>query len=415
MNVGVQAVLDNRQRWAVECGDCLEFLKSLPDGCIHCLCTSPPYWALREYGVEGQIGQESTPFEFIDRLVELFHEARRILHPSGVFWLNLGDSYANDGKWGGQTGGKHRASLHDTSVGRNKRITGLKAKDRMMLPARVAMALQADGWYLRDEIIWSKPSPMPMPVRDRTVSSHEMIYLLSKSPRYYFDVLAIAEPAKTAGKPMKMADGWDTGSGSHGSIHRQGREKGQPKAAIQGATRNKRSVWTIASQPYKGSHFATFPPKLVTPWILAGSSERGVCPKCLAPWVRQVKRDRKPTRPGTDSKVLEPNDSKQDGVGSRVYTGFNQRYKKSHVIGNRDPQRHCTITETTGWEPSCKCGVAETIPALCLDPFLGSGTVAAVAVGLGRRCIGSELNPAYIPLIEKRMSAVQPQITGLAS
>ena len=182
-------------------GDCREVLRSLPDESVHCVVTSPPYFGLRDYGVAGQIGIEPSPAEFVEQMVAVFRDVRRVLRADGTLWLNLGDSYANDGKWGGHTGGKHVKALHCSPIGRNKRYTGLKAKDLIGIPWMVAFALRYDGWYLRQDIIWSKPNPMPESVRDRCTKAHEYIFLFSKSARYTYDAAAIAEDAIYSGRP----------------------------------------------------------------------------------------------------------------------------------------------------------------------------------------------------------------------
>ena len=279
-------------------GDCRERLRGLPDGMAQTCVTSPPYFGLRDYGVDGQIGLEATPDEFIAGMVSVFREVRRVLRDDGTLWLNLGDSYANDGKWGGSTGGKHVSSLHgDSGVGRQKRTTGLKPKDLIGIPWRVAFALQADGWYLRQDIIWHKPNPMPESVRDRCTKAHEYIFLLSNGPRYYFDADAIAEglaPASVA----RLAQDVEAQAGSqrvpgktNGAMKAVGgRRRGVPPRheglessdqsgldqVERGGRRNKRSVWTVATQPFREAHFATYPPELIEPCILAGSPRGGL-------------------------------------------------------------------------------------------------------------------------------------------
>lgn len=280
-------------------GDCRDVLPTLPDESVDCCVTSPPYFGLRDYGHAGQIGLEPTPDEFVAELVAVFREVRRVLRKDGTLWLNLGDSYANDGKWGGSSGGKHVTALHgDTSIGRGKRTTGLKPKDLIGIPWLVAFALRADGWYLRQDIIWAKPNPMPESVTDRCTKSHEYLFLLSKSPRYYFDADTIAEPLAQASIERLSQPTLDQQAGSarvpgktNGNMkavsrantfaratattpppgqpaqHRADREPIDTTAA---GTRNKRSVWTVATQPFKGAHFATFPPALIEPCILAG-------------------------------------------------------------------------------------------------------------------------------------------------
>lgn len=342
----------------IHCGDCLTVLRTLADQSAHCCVTSPPYFGLRDYGVDGQIGLEETPDAYVAKIVEVFREVRRVLRNDGTLWLNLGDSYA--GSWGAQSrpssndaksnlqGGSMlsarqiQAHPKSTHTGSLKNTPGLKPKDLIGIPWRVAFALQADGWYLRQDIIWHKPNPMPESVHDRCTKAHEYLFLLSKSERYWWDAEAMQENAKTAGSAIKMADGWDTGEGGHGAFHRQGREKGKKNGAVQSATRNRRSVWpidedefeqflqwkeeqealrsdiwSISTRPYKGAHFATFPPKLIEPCILAG------CP-----------------------------------VGGTV-----------------------------------------------LDPFFGAGTTGMVAKQHGREFVGIELNPEYLKLAEERIRA----------
>lgn len=248
-------------------GDCRDVLGSLPDGSINCCVTSPPYFGLRDYGVEGQLGLEPTPDEFVAAMVEVFREVRRVLRDDGTLWLNLGDSYANDGKWGGSTGGKHASALHGNSgIGRRLLTTGLKPKDLIGIPWRVAFALQADGWYLRQDIIWHKPNPMPESVTDRCTKAHEYIFLFAKSERYYFDADAIKEQAVSnhaSGNGFKGRQG--------GAIHMpMSGGAGTADQWLPGGMRNRRSVWTVSTKPFKGAHFATFPPDLIEPCVLAG-------------------------------------------------------------------------------------------------------------------------------------------------
>lgn len=249
----------------IHVGDCRELLRSMAaDGVKAQTCvTSPPYFGLRDYGHEGQIGLEQTPEAYVAQLVDVFRTVRDVLADDGTLWLNLGDSYANDGKWGGSSGGKHAKALHgETGIGRGKKSTGLKPKDLIGIPWRVAFALQADGWYLRQDIIWHKPNPMPESVTDRCTKAHEYLFLLSKAPRYYFDSGAIEEPAVQAGRVRADKMGGNKGDDVHHS----------PGAVFTGSdTRNRRDVWTVATKPYKGAHFATFPPALIEPCILAGS------------------------------------------------------------------------------------------------------------------------------------------------
>ncbi len=243
-------------------GDVHDQLKNIPDGTVRCCVTSPPYWGLRDYGVEGQLGLEPTPDAYVAAMVDVFREVRRVLADDGTLWLNLGDSYA--GSWGNYSGqnrgnGTQREVVNGSLSspawdGREKerpaasrKLDGIKPKDLVGIPWMVAFALRADGWYLRSDIIWSKPNPMPESVTDRPTKAHEYIFLLSKSAKYYYDAKACAEP--TVNNLMSRYHNGDAPT-----------------------TRNRRSVWHIATHPYKGAHFATFPPALIEPCILAGSA-----------------------------------------------------------------------------------------------------------------------------------------------
>lgn len=225
-------------------GDCIESLRKLPDGSVNTCVTSPPYFGLRDYGVCGQIGLESTPEIYITRLVEVFREVHRVLRDDGTLWLNLGDSYGKD-------------------------------KQRRLLPARVALALRSDGWLLRDEIIWHKPRTTPAPVKDRTVAAHEMIYLLTKSRRYFFDYETIEEPSKYPGQTRKAKTAFRRIEGARSDVNK-GEIPTSERAITTGETRRRRSVWSVSPSPYTQAHFATFPPDLIEPCVLAGSPLGGV-------------------------------------------------------------------------------------------------------------------------------------------
>lgn len=251
--------------------DAIAGLSALPEQSVNCCITSPPYFGLRDYGVAGQIGLEKSPAEYVERLVDVFRAIRRVLRDDGTLWLNLGDSYANDTKWGGSTGGKHVSALHGEAIGRGKRTTGLKAKDLIGIPWRVAFALQDDGWYLRSDIIWHKPNPMPESVLDRPTKSHEYLFLLSKSAQYYYNHTAIREPAADTGRES----GRD-GRKEEVSARPPGSNPRTLKRLDYSQTgRNKRSVWTIPTEAFAGAHFATFPRALVDPCVLAGCPEDG--------------------------------------------------------------------------------------------------------------------------------------------
>jgi DNA modification methylase len=345
-------------------GDCREVLATMPSASVQCCVTSPPYFGLRDYGVDGQMGLEASPDEFVAGMVAVFREVRRVLADDGTLWLNIGDTYAGSGR-GGYAGVK--GTLDGTTEGQNNaRVArgsqlaaglhapaqlaggigrawvpppaGLKQKDLIGIPWMLAFALRADGWDLRQEIIWHKPNPMPESVTDRCTKSHESLFLLSKSPRYHFDADAIAEgmaeasvarlaqdvenqvgsdrvPGKTNGK-MKAVGGRARGIPPRHAAYADSSDQSGLDDVGRGGRRNKRSVWTIATQPFREAHFATFPPALVEPCILAG------CP-----------------------------------VGGTV-----------------------------------------------LDPFFGAGTTGMVADRLQRNCIGVELNPAYAEIARNRIS-----------
>jgi DNA modification methylase len=260
-------------------GDCLEVLKTLEDGSVNCCVTSPPYWGMRDYGVDGQLGLEPTPDEFVAKMVDVFREVRRVLRDDGTLWLNLGDSYAG-GNRGGQgdasTIGQGSRQQNESTVGGGA-VLGLKPKDLVGIPWRVAFALQADGWWLRQDIIWHKPNPMPESVRDRCTKAHEYIFLLSKSRKYYYDAEAIAEPFQTDPKERYEERARICGRGNQGAAAARGNDRDNSGGFPAPSTgRNRRSVWTVTTKPYPEAHFATYPPKLIEPCILAGCPEDGM-------------------------------------------------------------------------------------------------------------------------------------------
>jgi DNA modification methylase len=243
----------------------------MPDESVNCCVTSPPYWGLRDYGVGGQLGLESTPEEYVARMVDVFREVRRVLRDDGVCFLNLGDSYAGSANAGGETtrtcNSKPNARDKDLPT---KRGDGIKPKDLIGIPWRVAFALLEDGWTLRQDIIWAKPNPMPESVRDRCTKAHEYIFLLSKSARYWWDAGAMKEPSV---QPWRAG----TVEKCFGPANPEGTlRQDTGRHGLRTVTRNRRSVWTISTRPYKGAHFATFPPKLVEPCILAGCPVGGI-------------------------------------------------------------------------------------------------------------------------------------------
>ncbi len=381
-------------------GDCRAVLLTLPAS-VHCVVTSPPYWGLRDYGVGGQIGLERTLHEYVAEMVAVFREVRRVLRDDGTLWLNLGDAFCGNGGAGGAMastglGSPARAALPRPEAADPERFGrwrrdygGLKNKDLMMIPARVALALQDDGWWLRSDIIWAKPNPMPESVTDRPTSSHEHIFLLTKSARYFFDAEAVREPSE---QPDRVR------ADKFGGASWEGRQQHSEGALFTGgATRNIRNVWEIATAPFPEAHFATFPPELAERCIKAGTSERGCCPACGAPWVRQ-----------TEARFVPQQDvSPERGV--RCAEGQKPMDASSGWPG---VPRGTTERKTTGWRPSCSCPEAPPVPCIVLDLFGGAGTTGLVADRLQRDAVLIELNPVYAAMARSRILADAPLLVA---
>lgn len=405
-------------------GDCRDVLKTLADRSVQCVVTSPPYFGLRDYGVEGQIGLEPKPSAFVAEMVGVFREVWRVLRDDGTVWLNLGDSYANDAKWGGSSNSKNADNTNGGEGFRQKRLTGMKSKDLMGIPWRVAFALQDDGWYLRRDIIWSKPNPMPESCTDRPSTAHEYVFLLTKRARYFYDAEAVREPmvaasiarlsqdvenqagslranggAKTNGPMRAVARASDKQRG-HSRRHAgfNDRWDAMEKDDQCAGGRNLRSVWTIATQPFSEAHFATFPPKLAETCILAGTSEMGACPACGAPWARTITKG-------------EPDEAHRAACGADASGGYGGQSIKNHdaagVQNASDVKRRILDglrKKTYGWQPTCDCPAADPVPCVVLDPFGGAGTVGLVAERLQRDSVLIELNPEYRDITERRIT-----------
>lgn len=363
------------------CGDALETLKKGKEKSIQCAITSPPYFGLRVYdGGDREIGTEETVEEYVKHLVLVFREVRRMLRDDGVLFLNLGDSYNGSGGAGGDYNKGGLKEGQPKYPGRN--LAGLGPKQLLGIPWRVAFALQADGWILRQDIIWAKPNPMPESVKDRCTKSHEYIFLFAKSAKYFFDGEAIKEPAVTTDSYKRDRDNTRLNN-------IPGRTKMTGLIENNYATRNKRSVWTITTKPYREAHFAVFPPDLVEPMVLAGTPEYGCCKACGKPCQRVV--EKQIAFGGGSGKAGR---SSEDANAAGKWTG--QQYGENIKLG---PVNH---TQTVGWKADCLCE-SEPIKSWILDPFCGSGTTGVVALKHNRRFIGIDLNPKYIEIAEKRI------------
>lgn len=376
-------------------------------------------WGLRDYGVEGQLGLEKTPEEFIAKMVKVFHGVRRVLRDDGTVWLNLGDSYAGGGGYYPDAPSNKAGSLASRGAGnggvRTKAATrvpsGLKHKDLCMMPARVALALQADGWYLRSAMPWVKRSPMPESTTDRPNSALEYIFMLTKKAKYYFDMEAVRRgPSGISGGacfggPLKEEKAAAKCSASLRTQQRAATKEDRERYASQGRNFRNGDLWfesiesphgmvfygdemvgiDVVPRGFADAHFATFPPDLIRPMILAGTSEKGCCPECGALWERVMS---KPSG-GTTGKSWQPHidDMKTGNAGGK----FGQKAWDTYVAA-----------KTLGWRPTCKCG-KEPVPCICFDPFMGAGTTAVVAAQNGRDYIGIELNQEYIDMANKRI------------
>jgi DNA modification methylase len=471
-------------------GHVLQALRAMPDDSVQCVVTSPPYWGLRAYGTEpqiwggnpnhphewaqtsprrprsiqdvrnpesiqagnqgalydarggdacacgawrGELGLEPTPELFVDHLASVFDEVRRVLRRDGTLWLDLGDTYAThpsgltgEKRWMASTLGSRDFTGHEQAGQMDKRAPGLKPKDMAGIPWRVAFELQRRGWWLRADCVWAKPNPMPESVVDRPTRSHEYVFLLTKSERYFYDADAVRGPIATStAKRAKNHYSNPIDNPNPDSKWVKNDWKSYPvigrRIAKQDALGNRRysgfnerytrsegtrlfanlkSVWSIPTQPYPEAHFATFPEAIPDLCIRAGTSERGACAKCGTPYYRAIRAEGGAIGvkcPNDDGKALK--EGKQSQVGAGAIPGWSfETYRRIDL----------------GFRARCKCGILETVPCLVLDPFAGSGTVLAVARSLGRRSVGVELNPDYVALARRRSSATVPDLSRFA-
>lgn len=431
-------------------GDVREKLAEIPEKSVHCVVTSPPYWGLRDYGLppsvwggdpecehewdgfvrDGQsgkkskkvqikgrdnfqivpdseqavcqkcsawlgcLGSEPIPELYIQNMVEIFREVRRVLRDDGTLWLNLGDSYASDtkGSGGGWANDPNNYAYKAQKYGARHLKHGLKPKDLVGIPWRVAFALQADGWYLRSDIIWAKPNPMPESVTDRPTKSHEYIFLLTKNQNYFFDNEAIKEEADPKYK-ARYNSTFYTGQKEQSGQGRPGNVSNTPGIKEWTGKRNKRTVWTISTQPYPEAHFATFPPKLIEPCILAGTSPRA-CEICGSPWERVVEKKRINRQTG---KEVLGGWGDGDDPANQHKGGFNSIRPETH-------------TKTLGWQPTCTCQNSGKGRCIVLDPFAGSGTTNLVAQTLGRDSIYIDRSKKYLNMALKRLGLQEQKL-----
>lgn len=386
-------------------GDVRAVIAQLPDESVDCVVTSPPYWGLRDYGHDGQIGLEQSPDClgwatgdecgecFVCSLVGVFRDLRRVLVAHGTCWLNLGDTYASKARGSDEGWATSRltnpasqqkvqaAALRKDGQRHRGKLAGLKEKDLAGIPWRVALALQADGWWLRSDVIWSKPNVMPESTTDRPTKAHEYVFLLAKSPRYYFDRDAVREPH--SGQASGNVERFFPPAGhSIQNVH-LGRSIPWAQSSV---GRNVRTVWEIATQPYKGAHFAVFPPRLAERCVLAGCPPE-VCTVCGKPRVRIVEKG-DPVVP----------DHTWSATGAARYDDEEGDYV---AAGGASTLKHVVPRETVGWTD---CGHDAFRAGVVLDPFMGSGTTALVARAARRHAIGIEINPTYADLCARRLS-----------
>jgi DNA modification methylase len=426
-------------------GCALAMLRTLPDASVDAIVTSPPYWGLRDYGIEPTdwpacsyapmpglpaievpaerscLGLEPTLHAFLAHLVLIFEECRRVLKPTGSAWVNMGDGYSawvNMGD-GYSAGGRNSRDADDKLPERGlapRPQDDLKPKDLMGQPWRVAFALQAAGWYLRQDNIWHKPNPMPESIRDRATKAHEYVFHLTKSERYFFDLEAWSEKASEHTNPRRAGNGetprpagwasgkdhsavgWNKGERLKSIPQHDGKVKNNASMdaalAVMPLTRNKRSVWTVPTVAYSEAHYATYPPRLITPPILASTSAKGCCSQCGKPWERVVKK--------TD--VVNPAHK-----GSRFDAGKTSE-RPAHGMDTVQKGERYLKQPTDHWQPTCQCQPGtengELRTSIVLDPFGGSGTTAQVALEHGRHAILIERGPHNVALIHKRLAPV---------
>jgi DNA modification methylase len=384
---------DDIDEWLndIHVGDARETLSELPESSVHMMMTSPPYFGLRDYDADGQIGLEDSLDEYISELVGVFREVRRVLRPDGSAWLNLGDTYGGDsivrdeGDWK-RPGDDGYEEDHTASYGDGRRgMSDLGRKNKMLVPHRVAIALQDDGWIVRNDCTWVKPNPMPQSVKDRLNTTTEQVFYLRPQPDGWFDLDAIREPHSEEVRSRAAFGDKEKQEQKRGTIgaapernDSQGGDGVDNNAAVDPAGKNPGDVFEVTTKPFPEAHFAVYPPELCEKPIKATCPPR-VCADCGTPYEREVDRE----------------------------TGEYEYSDRGEVVKGRT-QASGTMTEPptaehVGWTPTCDCDTDATAPGIALDPFAGAGTTARVAKDLGRRFIGIDLNPDYVAMAQKRV------------
>lgn len=416
-------------------GDALETLRKMPDSSVHMAMTSPPYYGLRDYGVDGQIGLEESLDEFIQNLVEVFDELRRVLRDDGSVWLNLGDSFA--GSWGAQSKDEkanHRDSgtYPDKSPGRD---ATLRRKSKMLVPHRVAIALQDAGWVVRSDAVWSKPNPMPHPVKDRLHEHKEFVFHLTPEPDYWFDLDAIRESHKEESLTREEYS-FNTSASGSASAPDEDRSGEEISIDADDAThpngKNPGDIMEIPVKAFPEAHFAVYPPELCEKPIKSSCPPK-VCAVCGTPYEHTVSEPDLLANPNNREKktraleLYEQSDLTIDHLEAARDVGLHDESNSNHeedggygkvddekarlakeareVLGAYTREFSTGARERTGWEQACDCPVVGdyTESGIVLDPFAGAGTTALVAKQLGRRFIGIDLNPDYVALAQRRV------------
>jgi len=385
---------DTIETQTIHTGDVRETLPELPESSVHMCMTSPPYFGLRDYGDDEQIGLEESLDEYISELVGVGDALQRVLRDDGSWWLNLGDSYAGSGGSGGQWNGEESGSVEyagDRGESYNGPLneSGFGRKNKMLVPHRVAIALQEAGWVVRNDVTWVKPNPMPQSVEDRLNTTTEQIFHLTPQPDYWFDLDAIREPHAGSSMQRISQNNGNPVNNPEDVNHPDGMHNFNPDELCHPAGKNPGDVFEVTTKPFPDAHFAVYPPALCEKPIKASCPPQ-VCVGCGAPYEREVKKD-----------SLHSDELPEDHPEHRP-----DRYARNEGMKmQNDSGRDWTypVRETKGWNTTCDCDTDDTEPGIVLDPFAGAGTTLLKAKELGRRFVGIELNPEYADMARSRV------------